>query len=92
MDLDKRTAILPSVLPLASAAEAKELQQSRIRGPIGDDIVARMERASDAVKEGVSIASEMAIRLKEIPGVRGIHILSGGCESLAAEVMKQAGL
>lgn len=90
--LDKRTAIIPSVLPLTSVAEALALQQSRIYGPVGDDIVARIGGAANAVEEGISIASEMAIQLKEIPGVRGIHILSGGCESLAAEVIKQAGL
>ncbi len=92
IDLDKRTAIIPSVLPLTGVENAKELQQSRIYGPIGDDILDRIRNAADAAQEGISIASEAAAQLKEIPGVRGIHILSGGCESLAAEVMKQAGL
>ena len=90
--LDKRTAIIASVLPLTSVARAKELQRSQARGPIGDDIIARIGRAADASKEGVAIAAEMATRLKSMPGVRGIHILSGGCESLAAEVVRQAGL
>ncbi|MBN1567365.1 MAG: methylenetetrahydrofolate reductase [Acidobacteria bacterium] len=90
--LDKRTAIIPSVLPLTSLAGAKELQRSQARGPIGDDIISRISRAADAAEEGVAIAAEIAIRLKALPGVRGIHILSGGCESLAAEVIRQAGL
>jgi methylenetetrahydrofolate reductase (NADPH) len=90
--LDKRTAIIPSVLPLDSVEKAKALQQSRIYGPIGDDIIARISQSADAAREGVSIASEMAIQLRDIPGVRGIHILCGGCESLASEVMKQAGI
>jgi hypothetical protein len=34
----------------------------------------------------------MAVKLKSIPGVRGIHILSGGCEALAASVIEKAGL
>jgi hypothetical protein len=34
----------------------------------------------------------MAAQLKSVPGVRGIHIFSGGCESLAAGVIQQAGL
>ncbi len=90
--LDKRTAIIPSVLPLTGVEKAKVLQRSRTYGPIGDDIIARIGSAANPVKEGISIASEMAIQLREIPGVRGIHILSGECESLAAEVIKQAGL
>jgi methylenetetrahydrofolate reductase (NADPH) len=90
--LDKRTAIIPSVLPLTSVEKARTLQQSGNYGPIGDDIIAHIGNAADAVREGISIASEMAIQLKEIPGVRGIHILSDGCESLAAEVINHAGL
>jgi hypothetical protein len=43
-------------------------------------------------KEGVPIAAEMAAALKSVPGVRGIHILSGGCEALAATVIQEAGL
>ena len=90
--LDKRTAIIPSVLPLRCAEEAKALQKSQAYGPIGEDVLTRMSNASNAVQEGVAIASEMAIRLKNMPGVRGIHILCGGCESLAADVVRQAGL
>jgi methylenetetrahydrofolate reductase (NADPH) len=91
-DLDKRTAIIASVLPLTSVEKAKALQRSRIYGPIGDDIIARISKAADVAKEGVLIASEMAVQLKEIRGVRGINILSGGCDSLSSEVIKQAGL
>ncbi len=35
---------------------------------------------------------EMAAQLKSVPGVRGIHVFSGGRESLAAGVIQQAGL
>ena len=48
--------------------------------------------ASVQPNEGVAIAAEMAAALKSIPGVRGIHILSGGCEALAADVIEEAGL
>jgi methylenetetrahydrofolate reductase (NADPH) len=92
LDLDKRTAIISSVLPLTSVKEAEEMQQRRIYGPIGDDIIARIQSASNPMQEGIRIASEIAAQLKEIPGVRGVHILSGGCESLASEIMKLAGL
>jgi methylenetetrahydrofolate reductase (NADPH) len=90
--LDKRTAIIPSVLPLRSIEQAKELQRSQTYGPISDAFVARIAQSADAAAEGVAIAAERAKWLKNMPGVRGIHILSGGCESLAAAVIKQAGL
>jgi len=90
--LDKRTAIIASVMPLTDVAKAKDLQKSQIYGPIGDDIIERISQAPDAAREGVAIASEIARSLKAIPGIRGIHILSRGCEALTADVMKQAGL
>jgi methylenetetrahydrofolate reductase (NADPH) len=48
--------------------------------------------ASVQPNEGVAVAAEMATALKSVPGVRGVHILSGGCEALAAEVIEKAGL
>jgi methylenetetrahydrofolate reductase (NADPH) len=90
--LDKRTAIIPSVLPLPNVERAMVLQQRKTYGPIGNDVVDRISKAEDAAKEGVAIASQTAIQLKRTPGIRGIHILSGGCEPLTAAIMKQAEL
>ena len=81
--LDRKVAIIASVQPLTSVEQAK---------PFGEKTVARMSAASDPAQEGVAIAAEMATQLRAIPGVRGIHILSGGCESLAAAVIQKAGL
>jgi methylenetetrahydrofolate reductase (NADPH) len=36
--------------------------------------------------------AELARKLKSVPGVRGIHILSGGCESVVSELISSAGL
>jgi methylenetetrahydrofolate reductase (NADPH) len=72
--------------------KAKDLQKSQMYGPIGNDIIERIIRAPDAAREGVMIASEIARGLKTLPGIRGIHIFNRGCESLTAEIMKQAGL
>jgi methylenetetrahydrofolate reductase (NADH) len=89
---DKRAAIIPSVLPLTSAARAKSLQQRKTYGPIGDDVIDRIGKSADPVEEGVTMASQLAAQLKQVSGIRGIHILSGGCESLAAEIVKRAEL
>jgi methylenetetrahydrofolate reductase (NADPH) len=37
-------------------------------------------------------AAKLAAQLKTVPGVRGIHLLSGGCEAQAAGVIQAAGL
>jgi methylenetetrahydrofolate reductase (NADPH) len=91
-ELDKKAAIIASVLPLTSVDKAKVLAERRTYGPVEESVIARLSKASDAVQEGVAMAAQMAARLKEIPGVRGIHILCGGCESLATRVIEQAGL
>ncbi len=89
---DKRTAIIPSVLPLISVEKAKVLQKRRTYGPVGDEVVERIRKAADPEKEGVTMAAEIAAKLKEMPGIRGIHVLSNGCEHLAGAVIEQAGL
>ena len=90
--LDKKVAIIASVLPFSSVEKAEVLKERQTYGPVGDAVVARLRKASDPAKEGVAIAVEMAAQLKGIAGVRGIHILSGGCEGLAGAVISGAGL
>jgi hypothetical protein len=34
----------------------------------------------------------MVMRLKEVPEIRGIHILNGGSDSLMVEAIRQAGM
>jgi len=88
--LDKRAAIIASVLPLTSVAQAEELR-TRPGSPISDDIIKRL-RGGDVAQAGVAIAAEIALKAKAMPGVRGIHIHSAGCEPLAASVIKEARL
>jgi methylenetetrahydrofolate reductase (NADPH) len=90
--LDRQVAIIASVLPLTSVEQARVLGRRRTYGPVPESVIARLSGASDPAREGIAIAVEMAGRLKAIPGVRGIHILSGGCESAAATVIGEAGL
>jgi methylenetetrahydrofolate reductase (NADPH) len=90
--IDQRTAIIASVLPVASAEQAESLRQRRIYGPLDEAVVARMKGASDPGREGLAMAVAVAAQLKAVPGVRGIHILCGGCEELAGQIIQAAGL
>jgi methylenetetrahydrofolate reductase (NADPH) len=90
--LDKRTAIIAGVLIPDSEEKVRKLQTQRTYGPIGDDVVDRITKATDPAREGLALAVEIAKEVKNIPGVRGIHILCGGCEALAKKVIKQAKL
>jgi methylenetetrahydrofolate reductase (NADPH) len=88
--LDRQAAIIASVLPLTSVAQAEELR-TQPGSPISDDIIKRL-RTGDAAQAGVAIAAEIASKVKTMAGVRGIHIHSAGCESLVAPVIKEARL
>ncbi len=90
--LEKRAAIVASVLPLTSVERARMLAERRTYGPVGADVIERVRKAADPVREGIAMAAEAAARLAAIPGIRGIHVLSGGCEPVAGKVLEQAGL
>ena len=90
--LDKRVAIIPSVMPVPSTDRVKNLQRTGTCGPIPDSLIARIEQSSNPEDEGVVIAAEIAAKLKDMPGVRGIHIISSGFEPMAAAVIERAGI
>ena len=90
--LDKRAAIIASVLPFTSVDKAESFRQRQTYGPLDEAIVTRLAEASDAAAEGLAMAAEVARQLRAVPGVRGIHVLSGGSEATAGQVIKAAGL
>jgi len=88
--LTEKAAFLASVMPLRSAAQAKELVEKHTDFIIPPAIIKRLESAGDDTaqrKEGVKIAGEIMKQLKSVPGLKGIHILSGGNESVVPELV-----
>jgi len=90
--LEKRAAIIASVLPLTSVAQAELLRGRSGFAPIPDEVVAKLRASPDPAEAGIAIVAELATRLKVIPGVRGIHILSDGCEANVARIVQEARL
>jgi methylenetetrahydrofolate reductase (NADPH) len=93
--LDKKAAILASVYPLESAAEAQKLRDTYAEFCIPDKVIERLKKAGDAAaqkKEGLVICVETIKQLKAMEGLRGIHILSGGREAVVPELVATAGL
>jgi len=88
--LADKTAILAGVLPLKSAAQAKELAETHTDFVIPEAIIDRLTAAGGSEaqeKEGVKIAAEILKKLKGLPGLKGVHILSGGNESTINELL-----
>jgi methylenetetrahydrofolate reductase (NADPH) len=87
------TAILAGVLPLKSAAQAQELIETHTDFVIPEIIINRLTAAGSPEaqkKEGVKIAAETIKNLRGLPGLKGIHILSGGNESVVKELLATA--
>jgi methylenetetrahydrofolate reductase (NADPH) len=88
--LADKTAILAGVMPLKSAAQAQELVTTHTDFIIPETIVNRLTAAGGTEaqeKEGNKIAAEIISTLKALPGLRGVHILSGGNESCVVELL-----
>ena len=93
--ITNKTAILAGLLILNDAEEAETLREKHTDFVIPDAIIERMKNAGDQEaqkKEGLAIASEIIKDIKNIEGVRGIHILSGGKETAVPELLSASEL
>jgi 5,10-methylenetetrahydrofolate reductase len=90
--LDKKTHILAGIIPIKSAGMARYMRDYVSGVTVPDEVVSRMEQAQDTKAEGTKIAVEIIERIKEIPGIHGVHIMAVGWEDIVPEIVKQAGL
>ncbi|OPX98667.1 MAG: Bifunctional homocysteine S-methyltransferase/5,10-methylenetetrahydrofolate reductase [Syntrophorhabdus sp. PtaB.Bin006] len=87
--LTDKTAILAGVMPLKGAAQAKGLADTYTDYIIPEAIINRLDTAGGIEaqeKEGVKITAEIINKLRDLPGLKGVHILSGGNESTVSEL------
>ncbi|RJR30532.1 MAG: methylenetetrahydrofolate reductase [Desulfobacteraceae bacterium] len=92
--LDEKVAILGGVTPLKSARMAKYMKEKVSGMDIPDRIIRRMEKAPSGKQreEGIRICVETIERLKEIPGIRGVHIMAIEWEEAVGEIVEKSGL
>lgn len=90
--LHKRAKIIAGVMPLKSARAARYMQQSVAGMIVPDEIVNRMEKASDPKAEGVAICVEQIKHLQTVEGVAGVHIMAVMWEDIIPTIVKEAGL
>jgi methylenetetrahydrofolate reductase (NADPH) len=91
-ELHRQAYILAGIIPMKSAGMARYMKKYVAGLMIPDDLVTRMEQASDAKQEGVDIACELIEQIRDIPGVRGIHIMAVAWEEIVPEIVEQVGL
>ncbi|GIU99996.1 MAG: methylenetetrahydrofolate reductase [Actinomycetota bacterium] len=91
--ITERAAVIVGVAPLRSAAQARFLNE-RVPGVlVPPALVAELEEAGDlAPQVGVARCVELVRRLREAPGVAGVHVMGMGHEEGVRAVIEGAGL
>ena len=90
-----KTAIIAGVFPLDSAEEAEFLLNKYTEFQIPAGIIERLKSAGDRQaqkKEGLAICVEIINKLKNMNGLRGIHVISGGKEETLPDILSASGL
>lgn len=88
--IDKKLALLIGVAPLRSAKSARWMKDRLFGAIIPDAVIARMEKASDPIGEGVRICVDLIEELSESPGVAGAHIMAPNNDAVLPRVIEQA--
>ncbi len=92
--LTEKVFILGGVTPLKSAGMGRYMK-NRVAGmDVPDHVIKRMEGVpkNKQREEGIQICVETIEELKEIPGVRGVHIMAIEWEEAVGEIVERAGL
>ncbi len=92
--LTEKVCILAGVTPLKSAGMARYMANKVAGMDVPEQIIKRMDGVAKdkAADEGVKICVETIRELKELEGVRGIHIMAIEWEEKVAEIVEAAGL
>lgn len=89
---DEQVYILAGVMPVKGAKALEYMRDSVPGMSIAEEYIKRMKAASDPKEEGVAICVETIKQLKEMPGVKGVHIMPVMWESITARIVEEAGL
>jgi methylenetetrahydrofolate reductase (NADPH) len=92
--LTEKVHILGGVTPLKSAGMAKYMKKRVAGMDVPDEVIRRMEGvpSKKQAEEGLKICVETIQRLREVPGVRGVHIMAIEWEEKVGEIVERAGL
>jgi 5,10-methylenetetrahydrofolate reductase len=92
MGLTDRAAILVGIIIPRSAGMLRYMNANVPGVEVPDPLIRRMGAASDRKAEGIRIALELIEAVKEIPGIKGVHLQAIEAEELLPEIIKGARL
>jgi len=92
MGLDERVFILAGVGPLASAKTARWMRNNVPGIHIPDAVIDRLEKAAKPAEEGKKLCIELIQQVREIAGVKGVHIMAYRREHLVHDIISESGI
>ncbi len=93
MGLHERAHILVGVGPLRSARAAEWIRRNVPGIHIPDEVINRLRDAGKKARtEGNRICAEIIQQVREIDGIKGVHVMAYRQEEMVPEILKDAGL
>jgi methylenetetrahydrofolate reductase (NADPH) len=74
--LTRKLSVFVSLAVISTADDARWLRDTLPNNNIPDEVIARLESASDPEMEGVKICAEQLCELKDIPGISGANLIA----------------
>ncbi|MFA6222696.1 MAG: methylenetetrahydrofolate reductase [Desulfomonilaceae bacterium] len=92
--LTEKTYILAGVTPLKTVGMARYMATKVAGMDIPEELISRMANTpkEKQAEEGIKIAVETIQRVKEIPGVAGVHLMAIEWEHKVPEILRAAGI
>ncbi|MEO1443014.1 MAG: methylenetetrahydrofolate reductase, partial [Chloroflexota bacterium] len=94
MGLHNRVAYMVGVGPVKSPKTARWMRENVPGVWIPDDIIDRLEKTPKKQRkaEGIKVCAEIIEQVREIEGVRGVHIMAYRQEDTIPEILRQTNL
>jgi len=87
-----KLAVLIGVAPIPSARSARWMRERLFGTIIPDAVIARLEQAADAKREGIRICAELMQELATIPGIAGAHVMAPQAPSSIPLAIAESGV
>lgn len=92
MGLHEKTAILAGIIVPKSAGMLSYMNKSVAGVSVPKKLIKQMKQAQDQAKEGIKLSIQLIQQVREIEGVRGVHIQAIEWEEAVREIVEGAGL
>ena len=92
LEISDKAAILAGIMPVKSVNALLHMKREVPGVKIDPEYIDRMKNAADPKEEGLKIAIDLINEIKNLKGLRGIHLMPVMWESITPLVIEEAGL